>query len=378
MKTYMGYSSVNDVLSAVQEACQSFADTRPEAVLFFSDRERFAAFSEELHKLFPRSTVIGASTYASFSPQGFCKRSLNIAALSGNIKVQAGVIREISRYPMTYYYSAVTEALHGLGKGNFTSQNTCCFVLNPAGTACEEMVLDTLESALEGVDIPVVGGSASSEECVNGAVSLDGDVYANSSVFTFIHLPEGRIYTHLENIYRPMGLQYTVTKSDPPARTLYELDGRPAAEVLCEALQVPFSDLAAALALHPFGRQPDDKLYIDEVERINEDRSITTYCRLLNYSKVSLLELCDFPSTMAGTVEAIHQELDTIDFSLMVNCFSRVKLYQNKGWMKPFTDTMGACLGSYLGFTSHGEQLGSFNINLTLLVLSLGTARHEG
>ena len=259
--------------------------------------------------------------------------------------------------------------MNGLDLDKVQNDNTCCFVLNPAGTACEEMVLYALDDSLKEFNIPIVGGSASSELCLNGSVSLNGSVYTNSSVFALLQLEKGSMQVYLENIYKPMGIQYTVTKSDIMNRTIYALDGKPAADVLCQALQVPFEELASALALHPFGRLPSGRLYIDEIERINRDRSITTYCRILEDSQISLLELDDFPTVMQQTFAKIHADKTPLEFSILINCFSRVNLYLQKNWMNEFHQQLTRSLGSYLGFTSHGEQLGDFNLNLSLLLL---------
>ena len=174
----------------------------------------------------------------------------------------------------------------------------CCFVLNPAGTASEEAVLDMLDEALSGTGIPVFGGSASSEVCARGSVSLNGGAYSSSSVFVLMQLAEGCFRITQENIFRPMGRQFRVTKANLARRTLYELDGQPAADVLCGAMNVQKDALAAALAQHPFGLALDGQLLINEVERVNPDGSITAYCRFFEGSTVSLLEPREFAETM--------------------------------------------------------------------------------
>ena len=98
----LGHSTLDTIAEAVEEACRSFPE-KPELVLFFSDGERFSDFTEALHLRYPLSTVIGASTYASFSPDGMCRRGLNATALSDGIHVSAGLVREITRNPGMIY-----------------------------------------------------------------------------------------------------------------------------------------------------------------------------------------------------------------------------------------------------------------------------------
>ncbi len=362
----LGYSAAGPVGQAADEACRDFP-AQPELILFFSDGERFSAFSEELHRRYPLTAVIGASTFASFSPEGMCRRGINAAALSG-IRVSAGLIREITRDPGMVYQDAVREALNRLPPA--APGSTCCFLLNPAGTAGEEAVLDTLDGALSGTGIPVFGGSASSEVCARGAVSLDGKAYAGSSIFAFLQLDGGRFRCAQENIFRPVGGTFRVTRANLARRTLYELDGKNAADVLSEALGVSRADLPAALAKHPFGRMLDGEPLINEVERVNADGSITAYCRFFEGSAVSLLELRDFRPVMQDTFRRLHETMPRPQFTVAVNCYSRTQLYLKNGWMDDFTRGMTAGLGNYLGFTSHGEQLGKYQRNLTLLLLS--------
>lgn len=348
---------------------------RPSLVLFFSDDELFPDVARELSRRFPAATVIGASTFASFSPGGLCRHGLNVAALEGGVHVSSGLIREVTRHPGLIYDDVVRDALAAIEPGGVAVGETCCLVMNPSGTASEELVLDVLARALDGTGIPVFGGSASSDVCVRGSVSLDGNVYSNSSVFALVSIEGEAIDICQENVFRPMGGGFRVTGSDVGRRTLHELDGRPAADVLCEALGVEPDGLAAALAEHPLGRVPKGQLFIDEVERIAGDGGIVTYCRILEGSEVVLLEARDFPTTMGDTLERIHAHLDRIDFALAVNCFSRTQMYLRNGWMDEFCERMSGSLGSYVGLTSHGEQLGRYQLNLTLLVLSFGHAR---
>lgn len=374
MRAFVAESVLPSALEAVQQACGRIEEKQPSLVVFFSDSSRFEQFSQLLAQQYPEATVLGASTFASFAPGGCHRDALRLAAFCDDIRVSAGVIREITRYPDMFYRDTVLDAYEEIREPGCTRDNTCCFVLNPAGTASEEKVLDTIHSALEGIDIPVVGGSSSSEVCLAGTVSLNGTVYASSSIFTMIHLERGRIYIHLENLYEPAAAQLEVTRSDPETRTLYEIGGRPAWEVLGSELQVPFEQLAGALAEHPIGRIIRGGMYINEVERINPDRSITTYCRILQPSRIVLLNRRDPMAVLSESMSSIHAAMPELTFSIVINCYSRTQMYLKNGWMQGFTEELSRNLGRYIGLTSHGEQLSDCQINLTMLVLSFSSA----
>lgn len=321
-----------------------------------------------MHNRFPDSSVIGAASCVSFTPEGACSCGINAAALYGG-RIAVGIIGEIARHPMKYK-SAVSEALCRLGPG-LRPDNTVCFLLNPAGTYGEELVLDTIAEALEGTDIPVVGGAASSSEILRGEVSLNGTVLSDASVFALIHLDKGRLHVFLENIFAPIkGSTFTVTSVDAGNCTVCQLDGHPAAEVLRRSLRVPLSNLEEELTLHPLGRVAGKELFIDEVKGVDPDKSVHTFCRVFNMTPLTLLQLRDYRQTFAETVARVKAELPGAAFGIVVNCYRRTVMFEEKGWMPEFVAELSSCLGHFIGLSSFGEQLDTYQLSLSMLILA--------
>ncbi len=96
-------------------------------------------------------------------------------------------------------------------------------------------------------------------------------------------------------------------------------------------------------------------------------------CRYMRAHFIPEHERPQYDSAVAlDTFRRLHDALPHPEFTIAVNCYSRTRLYLKKNWMEDFTREMSAELGSYLGLTSHGEQLGKYQRNLTLLLLSMG------
>lgn len=68
MRCVLGHGEGPSASEAVRQACLEMDGMRPSLVLFFSDDELFPDVARELSRRFPAATVIGASTFASFSP----------------------------------------------------------------------------------------------------------------------------------------------------------------------------------------------------------------------------------------------------------------------------------------------------------------------
>lgn len=370
MQSWCGYSKNKDINAALAEACEQFINLRPECIVFFADADRFADFTRVLHKAFPEAEILGASAYVSFSPAGACTYGLNVAALKG-IRLATGVLQEISTYPLKYK-AEVIEALDKLAPASLTAANTCCFILNTAGTDGEELVLDTLTEALQERRIPVCGGSASSPAILQGEVSLNGRICRDSTIFALLHVPEGHIHIQQENIFEPLGKDFTVTRADVENRIIYELDGHKAVDVLSRALKIAPTELPAAAALHPVGRISGNRLFVSEIKSVNEDGSITTYCRTFTQTQLAVLKLADIKKVQAQTLAAIHKNLSHLDFSLMINCYSRTCMYQKSGSIDAFAKALQGSLGNYLGLTSYGEQYAGFQLSLTMMIIAFG------
>lgn len=208
-----------------------------------------------------------------------------------------------------------------------------------------------------------------------GGVSLNGQIYTESSIFILMHTEKGRLHIVQDNMFQPTNRVFTVTNVDVEKRTIYELDGHPVADVLCRSLGVSFSGLERELKLNPLARIVEDNLFITEIASVNPDGSITTYCRTFNQSGIALLKLGDIRTAISGKLTELHEALPVLDFSIMVNCFSRTELFLQRGWMGNFTQLLGDSLGNYIGWSSHGEQRGVYHLNWTLLILSFGGTR---
>ena len=374
MKVVSGISVNVQPEQAVNEACTKITANNPKLIIFFSDRLSFESYTQLLHKKFPETPLMGVCTYSSMSNAGYLHKGLQLVAFLDGVTVKTGAIHEISTNPQKYD-RPLREYAAELGEQPDEQRKTVCVLFNTAGLGAEELVLDTLQNAFADFNIPVFGGSASSDIVAHGYVSLNGLVLEESSIYALITFEDDIFMRYQENMFKAEDKCFRVTRSDLESRTIYELDGHPVSDVLCRALKVSKEELPEALKVHPLGRVSNNNLFISEITQVNDDGSITTYCRTFNQTEVVLLDLGDFREEMRTTIDDINEFFSEVEFSLLVNCFSRVKLYENRGWMDEFSSTFSRDLGQYIGLASHGEQLDGYLLNLTLLVLAVGKPR---
>ena len=285
-------SSVNEeAYSEIQIQLDSH-EVSPKLIIFFSEVNMLWFFSQKLQKRYPDAVVIGSSTYVNFNSEGYSHSGASVIAINSDIEVAAGLIFDIDRHP-GMYKAHITKALNQLS----SCENTCCLEFMTAFGKSEELVLDTFEEILRGTNIKVAGSTAGSNiDEKTSAVALNGDIFVESCAFIFIHNLQGKIQLYRENLFRPTTHQLRITDVDCEQQRVYEFESKPAAEVLCNLLNVDKANLLKTLKINPIGRIEGENILISEAKEIMSDDSIVYYTRLYNMTRVVLLEIDHFDS----------------------------------------------------------------------------------
>ena len=185
----------------------------------------------------------------------------------------------------------------------------------------------------------------------------------------FIHNLKGRIEIYKENIYRPTTHCFTATDVECEERTVYEFDGRPAADVMQEILGVPRDKIMNELSIHPIGRMADNSIYITENKQVNDDGSILYFTRVYNMTKMVLLELDDIERVWKETRAQTKRLMSNPSFSLIVNCCGRGKTFESMDLMDSFVGQISEQYGTIVGFSGYGEQIDMVHLNQTLVIV---------
>lgn len=338
----------------------------PKIIIFFSDYEDLWYYAKELKEKFPEATSIGASTCINFCTDGYSEKGLSVMAIYSGVECSSGMIYEVSRHPKNYSQH-IREALKSLT----STDNTCCLEFTTSGFRCEELVLDTFEDVLKGTDIKVAGSTAGSNiDEKTSLVALNGDIYIESCSFIFIHNLQGKVQLYRENLFRPTAHQLRITDVDCDQLRVYEFDNKPAAEVLCNLLNVEKAQLLQTVKLNPIGRIEGKNILISEAKEIMDDDSIIYYTRLYNMTRVVLLEIDHFDSVWDETAKHMKKLLPNPSFSIAVHCLSRTNLLKQENRFNDFINRISTLLGKYIGVSGYGEQIMYNNLNQSLVLIS--------
>lgn len=338
----------------------------PIFITFCSALAGFKHFTDSFHEKYPDATVIGTTTFYSFSDKGYGIGSLSVLAIFDGVECSSGTLFEITHFPLKYAPS-IDAALEDLG----SLDNTVCLEYSTAFGNSEELVQDTFKSVLEKKNIPVIGGTAGEKDLETPTkVSLNGTVYDEATVFAFIRNLNGKVFCYKENIYRPTKNVFMATDVDCEERIVYEFDGRPAVDVMKMALEATDEDIWAKLAEHPLGRVTGNEIYITDANRFLPDGSISYFARIYNMTNLVLLEPDDVEKVWRETEGIVKSNVKNPSFVLSINCYARLRYLESLGKAGVFSNFVAGAYGSFYGMTGFGEQFNYEHFNQTMVIMA--------
>ncbi|PRR83670.1 FIST signal transduction protein [Clostridium luticellarii] len=360
VKVGRGFS--DNLEEAFEEATKDFI--KPKLLIYYTSEDRFKPFSKMLQKKFNNCIIIGNSAHREICKYGFTSGALLVMDFEDGIECHAGIIKNVNKYPIKY----VGNMQKALDKFENT-ENTICFEFCIGTANSEEKVLSTITSVLKSYNIPLAGGSsAASQQPGTTYVGLNGEIYDNECVFVLIKNLGGRVKIYRENIFKSTGKIFTATRVDLKNRIVHELDGKPAAEILADALNVPVNELESLLFLyHPLGRVVGNNVYISTSSKVIDNKSVSYFSRVYTNCQVLLLEREDYKKVLNSTISKILSDFEHISCSLVINCMARTAIFEKENFAGDFSRKLGE-LGNYIGYSSYGEQMNDQHFNQTMVL----------
>jgi hypothetical protein len=370
-----GYSQSPSAAVAAAEIASQILQQELKLIIFFaSNIYDFTVLSKEMKKRFSGVELIGCTTAGELSNKGFTERSvvaLGIAA--DNFTPVSTVVKDIHSTPMLYrkkVESAFKEA--GFDPADpACSQKGFGIVLIDGLQGAEEKVLSVVNSVIKAPDFQIIGGSAGDGlEFKNTYVCLNGDVYSDAAVVTFIKTNK-KFYIHKEDIFCTTEKSMTVTKANIRERLVQQLDNKPAAQAYAEYLGIPKHELAKYFTCNPLGRRIGSKIWTASPFQVMSDDSIKFYSQIFQGTLVDILCPEDVIKKAEDTVKAVKEKIPGVKAVIAVNCILRTLQFKEQNHCGRISAELSQ-LGQVVGFSSYGEQLCKMHLNQTLVLLALG------
>lgn len=394
MRTVIGHSSALSASSAASELTANFHT--PRLILFFAPVNFFAALTRILHEKYDSCEIVGVTSHYVFTDGLVFKNQMVAVSFEEGIQAKCGVIEEIDRFP-SKYKKRIEYALIQM-----PVKNTICLEFMTACSFNEDVVITAIESVCKEKKIPVVGGCASMpiealptnikrrtkdkndviQKIVNKNmqntpvidsptyVSLNGKVYENSCIFTFLHNETGRVRFFKESIFKPTDKYFTVTSMDFEKQTIYKLNGENALEALAKSYNCLPEDTVLLVRDYPLGRIANDDVYLTDILKINSDGSLVMNTKIYNNVKYYLCSPDNYNVITQQTISNVLRELGESSFTLVFTSIMRAMFYEQERYLDEWVHRWSTVLKPAVGFPCAGVQAYGRNLSENNVVIA--------
>ncbi len=345
----------------------------PQFVLYFSRPgmlDRVSAFFARRYEGIP---TMGLCSVCVLHGGAVDEPDVLAVAFEEGFQISCGIIHDLDECPVQHVYR-FEQDVKSIGKGN---EDAVCLEYC---TGNEEMLVTTLNAVLDKFAIPLMGSTAfeSVDHMGRAQVAYNGGVYGNACIYAIIRSLHGKIRTYYENIYERTDLRlHQVTKVDTAHRRLIELDGRPAADVYCDTVQVSRDEIVKTNSRYPFGRLLGKKIYVSDVAEVLPDGSLCCNKRLNPNDAICFLDYGRYRAIAQETVERLQQENPNRYFMLTGDCIHRYWLYEDEHFTAEHAKNL-LKISPYAGSVCGGEQYHHQHINQSLVLIVFSHDSKEG
>lgn len=374
MQSYRGRSTLVDATEAVAEATRAWPATPPNVVLAFSStRQSPQAVRDALAARFPSSLIAGCTSTGEHLDGEHGRGSLVLAGIvTPHVRWTAETLRGLASFTPEHAQATVARAFEALDvdPAQLEPRELVALLFIDGLSRREEPVVAALSDALDGV--PLVGGSAGDDLAfarteVYGPAGADSD----AAVLLVGRGPPGfyRIVKHQHFATRPITL--AVTRADPAARRVYELDGYPAAQAYARALGIPREHLDGDTTfLNPVMVTVQGQRFVRSVQTIHDDDSLTFYCAVDEGWVLDIAGHHDMVDALRGDLEQFTRG-GRPAFLLAFNCILRALEAEKRELHGALGALVRGAADASIGFDTYGETLDGLHINQTFVALGL-------
>ncbi|MBR2216473.1 MAG: FIST C-terminal domain-containing protein [Selenomonadaceae bacterium] len=356
---------------SLQTAAQ--AAQAPQMILFFCKPGTLAEAASFMAERFPDIPTLGIGSSGVIHNGTVGVPDILLMSFEDEYRIACGLIREISVCPVQHIYQFQKDA-------EYVGQNHDDIVCLEYCTGSEEMLVTTLNAALDKYHIPLIGATVfeSVERMGKCEVAYCGTTYRDACIYAMIRSTQGQIRTYYENIYMRTELTvHQVTKADVDNRAIIEIDGRPAADVYCDIVQVPRDQIVAMNQCYPFGRVLGERIFVADVAKVMPNGTLYCNKRLNPNDAICFMDYGRYQEVAKETIAKIQQENEDIYFTLTGDCIHRYWLYESNRFLERHAANL-ARLGAHAGNICGGEQYHHQHINQSMVMTVFSHGQGKG
>lgn len=362
---------LTDPGAAVREVAARLPRERAGTLLFCSDRYPMDALTAAIRDhLAGDGPVLGCTTAGEIGPAYRQGGLVGVGLDASAFRVHARAIPCLARFDAPAAAALVDELRGELAwHDDLDPTGMFAVVLLDGLSIREELVTAHLQAALRGV--PLVGGSAGDGlRFEQTRILTDGAFRSGGGVLALVETSLAFRTFQLQH-FEPTEHDLVITEADPLTRTVFEIDGEPAAVAYAAYLGMTAGELdPRTFSAHPLMIRIGDEWHVRAIQRANPDGSLTFFCAIEGGLVLTLARSAGILETLERQVDALGREFATVHGALGFDCILRRLELLDSGLAEPtarILDRIG-----FAGFSTYGEQFHGVHVSQTLTGVVLG------
>jgi len=342
------------------------------AVFYCAPSYDLPALAAALKAQFGTTTLIGCTTAGEITPEGYLQNALTgFSVASDDFHVAVSRI-SLDPFDATATEQGADRLLRDLEDEHGTPPSpgdTFGFLLVDGLAMLEERLVSVIYRHLRGIEL--VGGSAAdSTDFVATHIYHDGAFHRNIALLTLVRtsLPFKVFHTqHFENTEQRM----VVTRADPAARRVYEINGLPAAREFARLIGLDVQELTPFIfATHPVVVRVGGRYYVRSIAYVHTDGSLQFFCAIANGIVLTVAKGVDMVDNLREAFEEVRASIGPPQLVLGCDCILRRLEVDRDGLGEAISDIF--IENNVIGFATYGEQYNAMHVNQTFTGVAIG------
>jgi len=322
--------------------------------------------AQEITARFPHVNIVGCTSAGEFNKNGYgTEKLLAVAFLKNEFSIATAMVPNLGEVNFDEAHdiaSGLRRTLKGRERRYDNEQHFVISVLDGL-TRHEEHFLETFATAFG--NIPHLGGSAGDDLKLEATyVFYNGEFHRDAAVLLLVGTGKPFTVFSIDHINSPVS-KLVVTHADPESRTVYEINGEPAAQYYASLLGMKAEDLTPdVFSLFPLAVLVGGKYFIRSIQKVDlATNAITFYCAVDIGIILTFIQLGDCIEALENKLDKLRTELGEPEFVYACDCFlRRLEIQQGKNdhEIKRLQQKYKVA-----GFNAYGEHIHSIHLNQT-------------
>ena len=322
--------------------------------------------AKEISARFPHVNIVGCTSAGEFNKNGYgTEKLLAVAFLKNEFSIATALVPNLGEVNFDEAHdiaSGLRRALQGRERRYDTEQHFVISVLDGL-TRHEEHFLETFATAFG--NIPHLGGSAGDDLKLEATyVFYNGEFHRDAAVLLLVGTGKPFTVFSIDHINSPVS-KLVVTHADPESRTVYEINGEPAAQYYASLLGMKAEDLTPdVFSMFPLAVMVGGKYFIRSIQKVDlATNAITFYCAVDIGIILTFVQMGDCIEALESKLDKLRAQLGEPEFVYACDCFlRRLEIQQGK---KDHEIRRLQQRYNVAGFNAYGEHIHSVHLNQT-------------